>query len=109
MFKQLIFLGCDGDRLYFDGCCLIALNDNFVAQGSQFILSDVEVTVATVDLDDITSFRGAIGSRGPQAATSPSYPRCYLPINVCHHSIDSISHPIQLQYFMPEEEIMLGK
>lgn len=88
------------------------MNDTFVAQGSQFIISDVEVTVATVDLDDITSFRGAIGSRGPQAATSPSYPCCHLPINVCHRSIESISsisHPIQLQYFMPEEEIMLGK
>ena len=104
--------GCDGDRLYFDGCCLIALNDSFVAQGSQFTLQEVEITVATVDLDDVLSYRGAIGSRGPQSASSHAYPRCHIDINVCNvnsSSNYSISVPISLHYYMPEEEIMLGK
>ena len=100
--------GCDGDRLYFDGCCLVSLNDSFIAQGSQFTLSDIEVTVATVDLDDVVSYRGSIGSRGPQASQASSYPHCHLPISICN-SDRAISRPIGLQYFMPEEEIMLGQ
>lgn len=33
--------GCDGDRLYYDGCALIAMNGHIFAQGSQFSLDDV--------------------------------------------------------------------
>ena len=33
--------GCDGDRLYYDGCAMIAANGKIVAQGSQFSLKDV--------------------------------------------------------------------
>lgn len=58
--------GCDGDRLYYDGCPLIAVNGNIVAQGSQFSLDDVQVISATVDLDDIRVHRSA-KSRGMQA------------------------------------------
>lgn len=45
--------GCDGDRLYYDGCALIAINGTIVAQGSQFSLDDVEVVTATVDLEEV--------------------------------------------------------
>jgi len=34
-------LGCDGDRLYFDGCSSIAVNGEFVAQGPQFSVCEV--------------------------------------------------------------------
>ncbi|KAG5461406.1 MAG: hypothetical protein BJ554DRAFT_6407, partial [Olpidium bornovanus] len=67
--------GCDGDRLYYDGCALVVVNGKIVAQGSQFSLADVEVTAATVDLEDIRSFRTCISSRGFQAALGPSYKR----------------------------------
>ena len=50
-------LGCDGGRLYFDGCSLIAVNGELVMQGPQFSLKEVEVQVATVDLDDVATFR----------------------------------------------------
>ena len=33
--------GCDGDRLYYDGCAAIAMNGSVFAQGSQFSLDDV--------------------------------------------------------------------
>lgn len=33
--------GCDGDRLYYDGSAVIALNGKFLAQSSQFALTDV--------------------------------------------------------------------
>lgn len=49
--------GCDGGRLYFDGCACVALNGSLLAQGAQFGLSDVEVVTATVDLDEVASYR----------------------------------------------------
>ena len=39
--------GCDGaGRQYYDGCSLIVLNGDVVAQGSQFSLNEVEVITA---------------------------------------------------------------
>jgi hypothetical protein len=38
--------GCDGGRLYYDGCACVAVNGQLVAQGSQFSLADVEVGAA---------------------------------------------------------------
>ena len=49
--------GCDGDRLYYDGCASIIVNGNVLAQASQFSLKDVEVISATVDLDDVRAYR----------------------------------------------------
>jgi hypothetical protein len=39
--------GCDGERMYYDGCALAALNGKVVAQGSQFSLNDVVRTART--------------------------------------------------------------
>ena len=50
--------GCDGGRLYFDGCALIAQNGEILAQGSQFSLKDVEVVTATVNLHDVRCVSG---------------------------------------------------
>lgn len=33
--------GCDGERVYYDGCGLVALNGEVLAQGEQFSLKDV--------------------------------------------------------------------
>ena len=33
--------GCDGDRLYYDGCAMVLQNGEIVAAGSQFSLRDV--------------------------------------------------------------------
>ena len=67
-------MGCDGGRLLYDGCALIAVNGRVVAQGAQFALGvEVEVVTATVDLDTVRSFRGAKQSRGVQAAREPVY------------------------------------
>jgi NAD+ synthase (glutamine-hydrolysing) len=50
--------GCDGGRVYFDGCSIIAVNGEIVAQGQHFSLQDVETVTATVDLNDVTTYRG---------------------------------------------------
>ena len=33
--------GCDGERTYYDGCCMIAVNGEMVCQGAQFTIKDV--------------------------------------------------------------------
>ena len=54
--------GCDGDRLYYDGCSSIAINGHYVKQGTQFSLKDVEVLTAVVDLDEVEAYRRGIRS-----------------------------------------------
>merc|ERR1712232_835190 len=75
--------GCDGSRLYFDGSSLIYANGNLLAQSSQFSLKDAEVTTASVDLEQVRSYRGAINSRNVQAASSKPVPRIYVDFNLC--------------------------
>lgn len=71
--------GCDGDRLYYDGCALIAVNGKVIAQGSQFSLSDVEVVSATIDIEDVRAHR-AVMSRNSQAASAERYQRIEVPM-----------------------------
>nr|XP_033338740.1 glutamine-dependent NAD(+) synthetase isoform X2 [Megalopta genalis] len=73
MFSNL--RGCDGGRLYFNGGSSVSLNGQILKRGKQFALDDVEVVVATFDLEDIRSYRNNIRSRTHAAAKSPSYPR----------------------------------
>ena len=67
--------GCDGGRLYFDGCSMVFVNGEVVAQGKQFSVADVEVVLADVDIDAVRSFRSAVSSRSSQAAASTPVPR----------------------------------
>ena len=64
--------GCDGGRLYYDGCACIAVNGEIVAQGEQFAIQEVEVVIANVDLDAVVGFRGAfqVWRCKPQRVTS---------------------------------------
>ncbi|KAI9295618.1 glutamine-dependent NAD(+) synthetase with GAT domain-containing protein [Neoconidiobolus thromboides FSU 785] len=103
--------GCDGDRVYYDGCSMIALNGELLIQGSQFSLDDVEVLIATVDLEAIRTYRTSFKARSLQAANTKKYPR--IKVNFAL----SINKPIpglkpskpQLpRYHTPAEEISLG-
>ena len=102
--------GCDGGRLYFDGCALIAVNGRILAQGSQFSLKDVEVVTATVDLEDVRSYRGAIASRMVQGAKAEPVPRITADFDLTH--AQQIQHkptqPIDVHFHTPEEEIAFG-
>lgn len=106
--------GCDGDRLYYDGCALIAVNGKIVAQGSQFSLKDVEVVTATVDLEEVRSYRAAVMSRSLQAAaTDVRYKRIDVPTELARmqERFDpsvTPSTPRDVFYHTPEEEIALG-
>ncbi len=74
-------------------------------QGSQFSLKDVEVVVAAVDLDDVRSYRGAIASRGRQAAAVKPAPRINIDFAMGAptgaHPIPSPARPVE--YLKPEE------
>ncbi|KAI9262477.1 hypothetical protein EDC94DRAFT_648277 [Helicostylum pulchrum] len=105
--------GCDGDRLYYDGCAMIVMNGDIIAQGSQFSLRDVEVITATVDLEDVRSYRARMVSRGMQAENTPAYQRQEVKMALTHSYIEDDIHirPTKSRapfYHTPEEEIALG-
>ncbi|KAK0457751.1 uncharacterized protein EV420DRAFT_1547161 [Desarmillaria tabescens] len=109
--------GCDGDRLYYDGCAMIAVNGRIVAQGSQFSLNDVEVITATIDIEDVRSHR-AISSRSMQAASAERYHRIEVSFSLSAGKFEEVrdedmvgflsSRPYEVKYHRPEEEIALG-
>jgi NAD+ synthase (glutamine-hydrolysing) len=51
------------------------LNGEIVGRTAQYGIEEVEVAVATIDLEDIRSYRNAMRSRTLRAASSPAYPR----------------------------------
>ncbi|XP_062515424.1 glutamine-dependent NAD(+) synthetase-like isoform X2 [Corticium candelabrum] len=102
--------GCDGERVYYDGCAMVMVNGEIVAQGEQFSLEEVEVITATVDLEDVRAFRGLRPSACSQSAKAPGYPRVFVDyaLTSCDDISICISPPIQVKYHTPEEEICLG-
>ncbi|MBI1924131.1 NAD(+) synthase, partial [Candidatus Poribacteria bacterium] len=90
-------------------CALIAVNGDIVAQGSQFSLNDVEVVTATVDLEDVRSYRGAIVSRPVQASQSEQVPRIKMDFALTTSDYRlAPSPPIEVRHHTPEEEIAYG-
>ncbi|KAF5911421.1 hypothetical protein HPG69_004291 [Diceros bicornis minor] len=102
--------GCDGDRLYYDGCAMIAMNGSVFAQGSQFSLDDVEVLTATLDLEDVRSYRAEISSRNLAASRVSPYPRVKVDFALsCREDVLlPLSEPVEWKYHSPAEEISLG-
>lgn len=105
--------GCDGGRLYYDGCALIVVNGNVVAQASQFSLLDVEVVTATVNLEDVRSYRASVSSRMEQASGARRLPTVAAP-SFCLGTpgANYVTHPPTvpqpLRIHSPEEECALG-
>jgi len=101
--------GCDGGRLYFDGCALIAVNGHIIAQGSQFSAREVEVVTATVDLEEVRSYRGAIMSRMLQASQAEPVPRVSVDFSLT--TDDRRAAPTEfahVRFHAVEEEIAYG-
>ncbi|KAI3972561.1 hypothetical protein MKX01_019219 [Papaver californicum] len=102
--------GCDGARLYYDGCSCVVVNGDVVAQGSQFSLKDVEVLVAQVDLDAVASLRGSISSFQEQASCKTKVSSITAPYKLCRSFNPRLvlSSPLKIKYHSPEEEIAFG-
>ena len=92
---------------------MIICNGKILACGSQFSLLDVEVVTATVDIEDVRTFRSS-PSRGMQSQQAPKYPRIELAFRLSKraedrgHETKGASEPIDFKYHAPEEEIALG-
>ena len=102
--------GCDGGRLYFDGCSLIFANGECLAQGAQFGLSDVEVVIATVDLESGRSLRAARMSTGRQATADAALPIVTVDYFLGGENATSLAPTPsrEVVYVSPEEEIARG-
>eukprot|EP01117_Protostelium_nocturnum_P009804 TRINITY_DN3500_c2_g1_i3.p1 TRINITY_DN3500_c2_g1~~TRINITY_DN3500_c2_g1_i3.p1 ORF type:complete len:535 (-),score=147.62 TRINITY_DN3500_c2_g1_i3:665-2125(-) len=101
--------GCDGNRLYFDGCAMIVLNGKVLAQADQFSLEDVQVVTATVSLEEIKNYRGGIASRGVQAADAVEIKRIDVDFTLKNKDMRvGPTKPREVKYFTPEEEIGYG-
>lgn len=101
--------GCDGGRLYYDGCALVALNGQILAQGQQFSVKDVEIVVSNIDIEEIHSFRGAIASRGIQASSAKSIPRISVDSYLCRANGRAPTLPLaSVKTLRVEEEIAFG-
>lgn len=105
--------GCDGDRLYYDGCALIVVNGKVVAQAAQFGLKDVETISATVDLDSVRAYR-SFPSFGLQASLKGEL-KAVVKYSALSDSTELDFDPSvvptpfrDLHYHTPEEEIALG-
>ncbi|XP_011138407.1 probable glutamine-dependent NAD(+) synthetase isoform X1 [Harpegnathos saltator] len=120
MFSNL--RGCDGNRLYFNGGSSIALNGCILSRGRQFALEEVEVIVASFDLEDIRHYRNGIRSRSHAAAASENFPRVKVefaltsanllwsppPPNASLDLSDDDDNNSQLNFESPEEEIAMA-
>uniref|UniRef100_A0A3P8Z1Y1 Glutamine-dependent NAD(+) synthetase n=1 Tax=Esox lucius TaxID=8010 RepID=A0A3P8Z1Y1_ESOLU len=98
--------GCDGDRLYYDGCAMVAINGDIVAQGTQFSLDEVEVVTASLDLEDVRSYRGE--HCHPHVHKPCHRVKVDFSLSDCNGVYLPTHQPIEWQFHTPEEEISLG-
>ncbi|XP_068429970.1 glutamine-dependent NAD(+) synthetase-like isoform X1 [Clinocottus analis] len=101
--------GCDGERVYYDGCAMLAINGDIVARGAQFSLNDVEVITATLDLEDVRNYRGELCQPNMEVEPSPCH---RVKVDFSLSSGDDIylptHQPLTWDFHSPEEEISLG-
>lgn len=91
---------------------MILINGQVIAQGSQFSLVDVETVVATVDIEEVRSYRSS-ASRGHQAIRAPAYDRIETNFSLSDDRYEpdltlGPSPSKEVRYHAPEEEISLG-
>ncbi|XP_012555047.1 glutamine-dependent NAD(+) synthetase isoform X1 [Hydra vulgaris] len=101
--------GCDGERLYYDGPCMIFKNGELVGQGKQFSLNEVEVVSSTIDLEEVSLYRRS-SQFGTKTSLSQKYPRLDIDFCLCvtNSFFAPLSPVIDPVIYQPEEEIALG-
>lgn len=109
-------LGCEGNRLVFDGNSMIYKNGKLLAVGEHLSFNEVEVVTASINLDDVRAYRSAIVSRGIQAdRRDVMAPRImvedYVPgfrLTCCNSTSNDESPVIPVPPLVDEEEMGLG-
>ncbi len=99
--------GGDGDRLYFDGCASICVNGQFLAQGEQFSLKDIQVLTVCIDVEQVSIYRNRIRSFQVQGEKSARYPRVKVNFSLLVDDPFMVrsTKPIEWQYHTAMEEI----
>lgn len=103
--------GCDGGRLYYDGCACAIVNGDLIVQGSQFSVIEVETIVCDIDMDQIDAYRGSLSSMRVQASRATRYPVIDVDFGLCDVDVAAMGLPspkIEARYLRPEEEIARG-
>jgi NAD+ synthase (glutamine-hydrolysing) len=100
--------------MMFDGSSMILLNGKVLEQGNQFSLEPVEVITATIDLEEIRSYRCGV-ARNVQAAAQPEYPRVEFDIRLSRAADDlflsgtlQIHEEKEIQVLDPMSEIWMS-
>lgn len=109
-------LGCEGNRLVFDGNSMIYKNGKLLAVGEHLSFNEMEVVTASINLDDVRAYRSAIVSRGIQAdRRDVMAPRImvedYVPgfrLTCCNSTSNDESPVIPVPALVDEEEMGLG-
>ncbi|XP_018572873.1 probable glutamine-dependent NAD(+) synthetase [Anoplophora glabripennis] len=102
--------GCDGQRVYFDGVSSITLNGHILSRAKQFALEEVEVITATIDLEDIRSYRNMMRSNANLASSGPGYPRILVDYSLSPENDTTLptAQPLNWTFLSAEEEIAQG-
>jgi len=102
--------GCDGERVFYDGSSMIAVNGSMVAQTKQFSLSEVDVAIATIDIEDVRTYRSKNGNIGSKTFNKEVFQRIFVDFALTHDDglIIPTTQVIETHYHTPEEEIALG-
>lgn len=74
-------------------------------------MREVEVVTATVDIDEVVSYRAAVSSLQSQAAAHQPLPQVNVNFRICEDEAAVLypTPPTEPRYHAPEEEIALGK
>ena len=69
------------------------------------------MVTATVDLDEVVSYRGAVSSLQEQASAAARVPTVTVDFDLCHPQSEGVvpDPPMQPRYHDPEEEVALGE
>ena len=74
--------GCDGERLYFDGGSIIAMNGNIINIEDQFDMVDIKVMTEPIQLSSIISYRMKNNSYGTQSSIVSQFKVIKVNLNV---------------------------
>lgn len=91
---------------------MIIVNGQVLAQASRFSLQEVEVVTATVDIEEVRSYR-CKPSRGMQATDVPDFKRIEVDMRLSNDNDDILSEygptlELAVRYTSPAEEIALA-
>lgn len=102
--------GCDGGRVYYDGCAMAFVDGTCLAQGAQFGLQDVELLTVAIDLEATRARRASRPSASRQAAAAAPLPTVAVDFALGGDDTASArpSRERGIVFSIPEEEIARG-